>query len=538
MDSKLNYLINLNSYRNILLIDFFCWQIRQLVMPMKKMNTKPKIIYFFLFCSIVFGQAFNGLTLFSPIGNGQGQGNSQNSYLIDNELNLLHLWEHQRGAASMPYLIQDSTLVYPYRVQNPTMSSGGVGGGISIFNWNGDLLWYSEIANEIYQHHHDIEPLPNGNILVLVWERHPAIQGNDSPYYGNSGKGWQEMGRISVNNNLNEMWSTAILELVPFSDENDIVWEWHLWDHLIQDVDLTLPNYGIIADHPELQDINFGNVGSNQGPGGPNADWKHCNAIAYNDALDQIVISSRHHNEIYIIDHSTTTEQAAGHTGGNYGKGGDFLYRWGNPQVYDRGTAGDQKLNSQHGVNWIIDGYPGSGNLILFNNDYVSAGQQSQSAVFEIETPVNENGIYDIVPDQAYGPENPVWIYTGSFHSNVQSGAFRLQNGNTLVTDANSNRIFEVSQDHSIVWDYIYSGNGSMIARAQKYPLAFLSGDFPEYISGDVNFDQIINVMDILMINDMFHGYGYPNSPPADYNGDGSIDISDIFLMAQFILNN
>ncbi|HAA87568.1 MAG TPA: hypothetical protein DCE22_04880, partial [Verrucomicrobiales bacterium] len=180
-----------------------------------------------------------------------------------------------------------------------------------------------EIADEIYQHHHDIEPLPNGNILVLVWERHPAIQGNDSPYYGGFGKGWQEMGRSNVVNDLNEMWSAAILELEPYVTGINIVWEWHLWDHLIQDVDSSIVNYGIVSEHPELQDINFGNVGSNQGPGGPNADWKHFNALAYNEELDQIAISSRHHGEVYIIDHSTTTEEAAGHNGGNAGKGGD-----------------------------------------------------------------------------------------------------------------------------------------------------------------------------------------------------------------------
>ena len=62
----------------------------------------------------------------------------------------------------------------------------------------------------------------------------------------------------------------------------------------------------------------------------------HCNGLDYNSALDQIALSCRGMNEVYIIDHSTTTEEAVGHTGGNAGKGGDILYRWGNPSVPQR----------------------------------------------------------------------------------------------------------------------------------------------------------------------------------------------------------
>ncbi len=479
---------------------------------------KSIFIGFFL-SSVLFSQAFQGMTLFTPTTAGAGGGNAMTS-LINNDLELINSWSHSRGPASMPYLRQDSTLIYPYRVPNPTMSNGGVGGGVSIQSWDGDLLWFYEFSDGTYQHHHDVEPLPNGNILVLVWERKTASEA-------------YAVGRETIENSLNEIWSEAILEIEPVgTNDVNIVWEWHLWDHLIQDVDPDLPNYGPIADHPELQDINYGNAGSNQGPGGPHGDWKHLNAIAYNADLDQIAMSSRTHDEIYIIDHSTTTEEAAGHSGGNAGMGGDYLYRWGNPQAYDRGNSTHHLLNDQHGVNWIPEGYPGAGNLILFNNNYGN----NESAVFEIVPPLQNDGTYEIFADNPFGPSEPVWMHAGNFHTQMQGGAFRLPNGNTLITDCDDAHMFEITPNGQNVWSHEYGGGQVFIARAIKYELNFLI-DFPDYTLGDVNFDSSFDIYDLFLISDMASGEGIAPTPPADFNEDGSVTISDVIQFLQFILN-
>ncbi len=150
----------------------------------------------------------------------------------------------------MPYLLPDSSIIYPYRVPNPTMDAGGVGGGVQKQSWGGDLLWEYTFSDEIYQHHHDVEPLPSGNVLIIVWEKKTASEAFD-------------MGRETLSNSLNQMWSTAILELEP--ESGNIVWEWHLWDHLIQNYNPDLPGYGNISEHPELFDINCGGVGNDAG---------------------------------------------------------------------------------------------------------------------------------------------------------------------------------------------------------------------------------------------------------------------------------
>ena len=433
-----------------------------------------KAISLVLLFSIVYPDVFDGLTLFSVYSDEPDESNHY-TILMDNDENIIQFWSHNRGAASMSYLLSDSTLIYPYRQENPSMCNGGVGGGISRYSWDGDLIWSYEFSSDVYQHHHDIQPIPNGNILILAWERHTETQSFDTEFYGGEGYGWAELGRSEVNNPLNQMWSEAIFEIeMVNNNEVNIIWEWHLWDHLIQDADSSLSNYGTVSNHPELMNINFGAVGDFDGMCGPQADWIHFNAIDYNPYLDQIVLSSRYNSEIYILDHSTTTEEAAGHSGGSSRKGGDFLYRWGNPEVYNQGNSNNRKLDGQHGINWINEGYPGSGNLIVYNNfhgDWQSLPLNDwESAVYELVPPLNNDGVYDLSIDGTYGPTDPIWSYTGDFFSFIQSGVFRLPNGNTLITVTNESRMFEINDSNSVVWEHQLE-DGEMIARAQKYSM-------------------------------------------------------------------
>ncbi len=180
-------------------------------------------------------------------------------------------------------------------------------------------------------------------------------------------------------------------------------------------------------------------------------------------------------NEIWIIDHSTTTEEAAGHTGGNSGKGGDLLYRWGNPRVYRLGTRADQKLFFQHDAQWIEPDVPGAGNILIFNNGG-DRPEGSFSTVDEIVTPIEKNGSYTRSPDLPFGPMEPFWSYRAEnpsdFFSRVISGAQRLPNGNTLICSGVTGTFFEVTQEKEIVWRYINPATrNGIVAQGDTIPV-------------------------------------------------------------------
>ena len=176
-------------------------------------------------------------------------------------------------------------------------------------------------------------------------------------------------------------------------------------------------------------------------------------------ALDQIVVSVPRFNEIWVIDHSTTTEEAAGHTGGRWGRGGDLLYRWGNPRVYGRGDEATRKLGFQHDVEWVPEGMPGAGHLTVFNNRVVDVDADGDySAVFELVPPTDGAGRYVVSETGPFGPEEPTWSYLAptkwEFFSSGRSGAHRLANGHTFITSGAQGRFFEVTPEGEIVWEY------------------------------------------------------------------------------------
>jgi hypothetical protein len=321
-------------------------------------------------------------------------------------------------------------------------------------NWEDELIWSFNYSSPGHHHHHDIEPMPNGNILIIAWEKKSVEEalaaGRDPQFLSSQG-----------------IWPDHIVEVTPIGEDSAvIVWRWHAWDHIIQDYDDTKPNYGEIADHPELINLNY--------PESNAVDWLHTNSIDYNQHLDQILLSAHNFDEIWIIDHSTTTEEAASHNGGKSGRGGDLLYRWGNPGAYGRGTEDDRVFGGQHDAKWVEQGYPGEGQISVYNNNRAGV-EPIHSSVDFITTPLDSNGRYLINDGVAYEPTEPTWSYKGLpdnlFHSTRISGAQRLFNGNTLICVGNEGRFFEVTLAQEIVWDYISPVSGMTIVSQGTNPI-------------------------------------------------------------------
>ena len=400
-------------------------------------------------------EIFPGYILFTPEY-------STETILIDRYDDIYHTWNSNYIQGMSVYLLENGGIVrscLPFI--NPKFISGGITGCVEKYDWNSTLLWEFVYSNDQYCLHHDIEPMSNGNVLMVGWEvksKEEAIQKGRDP-------------------NLlpyTEFWPDHIIEVEPNGiNGGNIVWEWHVWDHLIQDHDPSKDNYGNVADHPELIDINFGRVPFR-------GDFNHINSIDYNEEFDQILLSASAQSEIWVIDHSTTTEESAGHTGGNSGKGGDILYRWGNPISYRAGTLQDKMFFTQHDAQWIESGCPGEGNILVFNNGNNRPGQD-YSSVDELVPPVDAYGNYYLEPDTKYGPEDFLWSYESDFYANHLSGAHRIESGNTLICNGPFGRFLEVNAEKEIIWKYtnpypnIYQNN---VFKIRHYP-----SDYPGLIN-------------------------------------------------------
>lgn len=387
------------------------------------------------------GTLDDGYVLFAP-------NTSNTTYLIDKCGKSVKSWNSAYKPGQAVYLLDDGTLLRTGNANNTTFNAGGKGGVIEKIDWNGNITWSYTISDATKCQHHDAKILPNGNVLVIAWEKKTNTEA------------------IALGRNPSlapaVLWSEQILEIQPTgATTGTLVWEWHLTDHLVQDYDENKPNYNTIATNPQLVNINYNASATN-------SDWIHFNSIDYNPQLDQILVSNHNFDEIWVIDHSTTTSEAASHTGGNSGKGGDLLYRWGNPMAYNTGTTA--QFFGQHNARWIENGFPFENQIMVFNNGLGRTGG-NYSTVDIINPPVSG---YQYDATLPYLPASTSWMYNNgnpnNFYAMNISGAQQLSNGNALICNGPAGIFTEIDNSGTTLWRYVNPVNASGVIAQNATP--------------------------------------------------------------------
>ena len=343
------------------------------------------------------------------------------AYLMDKEARLLYEWDLTSNIGNDVFLLPNGKLLASLEVEDPLIKLGGQGGKLQFVAPDGTVEWNFDYSSLDGETHHDAELLPNGNVLAMVWQR------TSSELAVQAGFMIEE-----------DVFPESIIEIDP--ETNEIVWEWHSWDHLIQDFDETKDNHGVISEHPELIDINY--VVKAEASADIKGDIMHANAITYDEANDVILLSVNFFSEVWAIDHSTTSEEAASNSGGNYGKGGNLIYRFGNPETYEN-TAGNRLFHNNHFPN-LLKG-TNQGKLLIFSN----GNDVNQSTVFELELPTE----YSLQSGTNNEPK-VTWSFTDpDLYSPKVSGAVPLPNGNILITEGDFG-FWEVTREKEVVWKF------------------------------------------------------------------------------------
>ena len=368
------------------------------------------------------------------------ENSSTTSYLLNKEGDKIFTWNFSETSGNDLELLSDGSIIGLFKETNSSIDFGGFGGTAKIIDKNNITIWEYTVSNNNSIAHHDVEVLPNGNVLMIVWER---VQN-----------------QVAIENGVdfdNDIFVEKIIEIDRSS--NTIIWEWNSWNHIIQDKFENLPNYGNINENPNKININYS---IENPPGGNffiNGDIMHANGLDYDENNDLIYLSVNYFDEVWVIDHSTTTIESDSSTGGNYNKGGDLIYRFGNPNTYN--SLGNKIFDKQHFPNLLEDGVIGEGNILIYANNSLI---DQQSVIYELEMPTS----FDLMSNSNNEP-NIVWSFTDeNLYANKLCGAIRLSNGNTLITESDYG-FWEVTMDGEVVWKYKKDEEANFFWRSYHY---------------------------------------------------------------------
>jgi len=329
---------------------------------------------------------------------------------------------------------------------------------VSQEDWNGTIIWeFHDWENGSSREHHDVER-----------------EGNPVGYYA-PGQDFIEKGRTLI------LSRTTII--------NKSISKWPLEDDVIYEVDWNgnLTSYRWYANEhfDEFGFDAFAKFGiyfqkfMYKG-------WLHVNSISelgknqwYEKGdgrfkPDNIIISSRHANFIAIIERSS----------------GKLVWKVG--PDYSKKTPEGQKLGKiigPHHAHMIPKGLPGEGNILIFDNGgfggYRLLGLPIRNIRFYSRVIEFNPTTYDIVWEyqDRDGPLIPWFGKDPRFFSPLVSSAQRLPNGNTLICEGNRLRVFEVTPEKNVVWEYFcqYESGTHNIYRAYRVPPEWVPGNPSDY---------------------------------------------------------
>ena len=163
-------------------------------------------------------------------------------FLLDNCGRIMNSWsDNTTVPGNISYLLPTGNILIGKRdpdASGDPIYAGGGGETIEERTWDDQLVWsytWNDAAGRI---HHDMAPMPNGNVLAIVWE---WVDSLDAVAAGRDTN-------LIIEGSL---WPDQIIELQPDGAGGaTIVWEWHAWDHLVQDFDHTKANWGDVSMSP------------------------------------------------------------------------------------------------------------------------------------------------------------------------------------------------------------------------------------------------------------------------------------------------
>ena len=298
--------------------------------------------------------------------------------------------------------------------------------------------------------------LPNGNVLLIVWDRKTAEEAIAA-------------GRRPEMTGDQALLPDSLVEIKPTGKTTgEVVWEWHLWDHLVQDFDKTKANYGDVAEHPELVDINFGEDelpvrDRRQAKDGKDKDAKAKDGQVRPTTSRRSQARPAHRSGLHprqrrrlqrrarpdrrerhglqrVLDHRPRHDDRRG------GRPHRRPQRQGAATCSTAGAtrgpiAPARRRTGSSSPSTTPTGspraFPATGHLLVFNNGGEPAGRELFVGRRARPPRRFARAILRRKPGKAYGPDQPVWSYTApkktDFYSSFISGAQRLPNGNTLI---------------------------------------------------------------------------------------------------------